>query len=66
MDNTELSLNDNSVVSTVAESSEHLEPEEFSCQDDSKLNNVNNDTRLGFSLLFTYDYLHYTHTCICA
>jgi hypothetical protein len=20
---------------------------------------------LGFSLLFTYDYLHYTHTCIC-
>ena len=29
------------------------------------LNNVNNDTRLGFSLLFTYDYLHYTHTCIC-
>lgn len=24
-----------------------------------------NDARFGFSLLFTYDYLHYTHTCMC-
>ena len=31
----------------------------------NNLNNLNNDPRFGFSLLFTYDYLHYTHTCMC-
>ena len=31
----------------------------------NNVNNLNNDPRFGFSLLFTYDYLHYTHTCMC-
>lgn len=42
-----------------------MDPQILECAQMVSLNNLNNDPRFGFSLLFTYDYLHYTHTCIC-
>jgi hypothetical protein len=54
--------NINSCIQTHFDS---MDPQILECAKTLSLNNLNNDIRFGFSLLFAYHYLHYTHTCIC-
>ena len=58
-------LEDDKINGCIQSHFDSIDPKLLECSQILASKFSSKDARFGFSLLFAYDYLHYTHTCMC-